>query len=369
MKKAAEKILCFLFAAALIFCVMPYDAAASEETGDTGDDAMQQALYLITQDPWDTGPAMPSSVHTYPGKVTVEEASEKLESFIEKFEGKFFTVSGSYCKASGVHATYCSNCLMSNVIATGWVRELVGMGELSASLCPTQYSYNGKQGSADGYQCFGFANFAHWYIFAERNTDKVTSTLEFTGPMTFETIRKARPGDVIRSNYYGGHSMVFINCDEDGFNVIDSNHTANSDGKSACIVKVHKVKYNSRYTVAVTGTANYDRTADCEHSYIPEVTPPTSTEKGYTTYTCRYCGESYVDNYTEPLGFPEGDINFDGKTDVEDAHIARLIAAKLIVPTEQQKTLGDVDGDGKITAVDANYIRRFAVGIIDSFPA
>ena len=48
--------------------------------------------------------------------------------------------------------------------------------------------------------------------------------------------------------------MIFISCDEEGFNVIDSNHTGNADGKSACIVKVHKVKYNPKYTVAITVT-------------------------------------------------------------------------------------------------------------------
>ena len=63
-----------------------------------------------------------------------------------------------------------------------------------------------------------------------------------------------------------------------------------------------------------------------------------------------------------------GDISGDGKVDVQDAYLARLIAAKLQTPTAEQKELGDVDGDGKITAVDANYIRKFAVNIILEFP-
>ncbi len=35
-----------------------------------------------------------------------------------------------------------------------------------------------------------------------------------------------------------------------------------------------------------------------EHSYVPVMTQPTCTEKGYTTYTCE-CGESYVDHYVD----------------------------------------------------------------------
>ena len=38
------------------------------------------------------------------------------------------------------------------------------------------------------------------------------------------------------------------------------------------------------------------------HEYEAVVTPPTCTEQGYTTYTCPEDGESYVDDYVEPLG-------------------------------------------------------------------
>jgi len=38
-----------------------------------------------------------------------------------------------------------------------------------------------------------------------------------------------------------------------------------------------------------------------KHSYTAVVTPPTCTEKGYTTHTCS-CGDSYVDTYTDALG-------------------------------------------------------------------
>ena len=62
------------------------------------------------------------------------------------------------------------------------------------------------------------------------------------------------------------------------------------------------------------------------------------------------------------------DINLDGSVNVMDAYYARLVAAKLIRPTEQQILLGDVDLDGKITALDANIIRKFAVKIITEIP-
>lgn len=39
-----------------------------------------------------------------------------------------------------------------------------------------------------------------------------------------------------------------------------------------------------------------------EHSYVAEVTAPTCSGEGYTTYTCSECGDSYVDNRTGSLG-------------------------------------------------------------------
>ncbi|MCD7845686.1 MAG: hypothetical protein LUG57_07535 [Oscillospiraceae bacterium] len=54
-------------------------------------------------------------------------------------------------------------------------------------------------------------------------------------------------------------------------------------------------------------TANYNKaTASYElavknHSYTSAVTDPTCTEKGYTTYTCSICGDSYEGDYTPIL--------------------------------------------------------------------
>ena len=42
--------------------------------------------------------------------------------------------------------------------------------------------------------------------------------------------------------------------------------------------------------------------ASCEHDYKTVVTKPTCTEKGYTTYTCAKCGDSYKGNEKAALG-------------------------------------------------------------------
>lgn len=155
------------------------------------------------------------------------------------------------------------------------------------------------------------------------------------------------------------------------------------------------------------GTISW-RAEECRHLLIRDtITEPLCDDEGYTEHTCEVCGYYYYDTYTAALGHtftdwyvytdPEGiepseerrdcercdyyesrplpgenpvfgDINLDGNVDVMDAYYARLVAAKLVVPTEEQLLTGDVDGDGKITAVDANYIRKFSAKIIQSFP-
>ena len=40
------------------------------------------------------------------------------------------------------------------------------------------------------------------------------------------------------------------------------------------------------------------------HQYIKTVTPPTYTEKGYTTYVCKNCSDTYIDDYVDALELP-----------------------------------------------------------------
>ena len=48
----------------------------------------------------------------------------------------------------------------------------------------------------------------------------------------------------------------------------------------------------------------------CDHEYASSVTPPTCTEAGFTTYTCKKCGASYTDSRVDPLGheWNEGEV-------------------------------------------------------------
>ena len=50
----------------------------------------------------------------------------------------------------------------------------------------------------------------------------------------------------------------------------------------------------------------YDTIPPLGHSYDAQITPPTCTSEGYTTYICR-CGHNYIGDITEPLAHTDGE--------------------------------------------------------------
>jgi hypothetical protein len=113
-----------------------------------------------------------------------------------------------------------------------------------------------------------------------------------------------------------------------------------------------------------------------DHDYEAEVTEPTCTEGGYTTYTCA-CGDSYVGDYVDATGHawsnwedvapgkeerscdtcgmteergktPVYDVNGDGAVEENDAR--DLLS--MLVGNSEPETLPDLDFDGAFTIYD-----------------
>ncbi len=77
--------------------------------------------------------------------------------------------------------------------------------------------------------------------------------------------------------------------------ISETNATCTQSGetKYAAAVIFNNVRYTD--TLTVTGKP-------LGHNYVAEVTEPTCTEGGYTTFTCSRCGDTYTDEETDPLG-------------------------------------------------------------------
>lgn len=59
-----------------------------------------------------------------------------------------------------------------------------------------------------------------------------------------------------------------------------------------------------------------------------------------------------------------GDVNRDGKISAVDARMVLQVVAGLLTETSERKYYGDVNGDGKLSAVDARMILQIVAGII-----
>lgn len=81
------------------------------------------------------------------------------------------------------------------------------------------------------------------------------------------------------------------------------------------------------------------------HDYVAVITLPTCTEQGYTTYTCSVCGDSYVSDYTEPLGHSYGAWEIYSYTEDEFSCTLKRVCAHDPTHTEiyQLPSLNEVD--------------------------
>lgn len=58
------------------------------------------------------------------------------------------------------------------------------------------------------------------------------------------------------------------------------------------------------------------------HDYTSVVTPPTETAQGYTTHTCKNCGHSYKDNYTDTVKYFTAKISSSGASGSDEVYIS-----------------------------------------------
>jgi hypothetical protein len=89
------------------------------------------------------------------------------------------------------------------------------------------------------------------------------------------------------------------------------------------------------YPPTLSGTANLSEEFTTGYSTPPPVTPPPAT----------------------------GDLNGDGKVNIQDATLGLRIVVGTVVPTDEQKAAGDMNGDGKIDVRDVTLILKKAVGL------
>lgn len=105
--------------------------------------------------------------------------------------------------------------------------------------------------------------------------------------------------------------------------------------------------------------------AGCKHSYSSVFTPPDCENRGYTTFTCRLCGHSYVDLYVAALGHSFTKYVSDGNATVDadgtkTARCDRGCGAKDTVADPGSRLPSTLSSD--IYAVSEEILRRVSPG-------
>ena len=98
----------------------------------------------------------------------------------------------------------------------------------------------------------------------------------------------------------------------------------------------------------------------CDHNYVAVVTAPTCTEKGYTTYTCSKCGDSYTGAETAALGHSFGEWAVTTAPTCEGRGVETRACTRCgAKETREVDALGHDYKNGKCTrcgAADPNYV-------------
>ena len=205
------------------------------------------------------------SVSVYANDISPEErALEKIHELASILDGTYFTTTQKACNNNA-----CGYCLNVNVTSCDWFVDLFGFS-VKKSQMAYQHFPNCTIVPPQGWSCFGFSVFAQWYIFSPSNDGKIGQDVinvasyasDRSVKLNYNTLTKyAKPGDAIRlMRGKGGHSMIYVSHDEEGFTVLDSNYTDSN------MVSLHKIPYTARYgsgsisscAIAITRAANYD---------------------------------------------------------------------------------------------------------------
>lgn len=95
------------------------------------------------------------------------------------------------------------------------------------------------------------------------------------------------------------------------------------------------------------------------HDYQEEITEPTCTEMGYTTYTCSRCGDTYRGDYTDAAGHKPGDwiIDQEPTTDSEGSkHKECEVCGETLETEEIEKIYNQATTDTHGEAIVGGYL-------------
>ena len=185
----------------------------------------------------------------------IQQRIEQLKTLSRQF----FTINGLPSDYSFA-ASAVFNVIEQNSDVRALMKKYKG-GYATSSVIPGHFTEQDSSGrAANANECYGFTNFALWYIAAGKPEDVVTSKLVVSGaPLTYDAAKKyCKPGDAIRLNGYHnrfgylGHSVLVISVNPDYITVIDSNWDMDGYDSHRCRINIHNILYDGNVAMTVS---------------------------------------------------------------------------------------------------------------------
>lgn len=127
----------------------------------------------------------------------------------------------------------------------------------------------------------GYNNYGHVAIY---EADRITYHQNFDNHPYIEKITYA----------YNGLSNPYWGVIRPDFTIHTHNYTSSITKQPSCTetgIRTYTCSCGDSYTESIAAKG---------HNYISTIVPPTTTDKGYTSYVCSYCQNNYKDNYVNP---------------------------------------------------------------------
>lgn len=195
---------------------------------------------------------------------------------------------------------------------------------IDASLAPVEGTEDGSVPSVEGYYLYGWRRYgtSTLWNFESNYTDANTSsmTLNAVYRLNSPTVTVTATGS---DSHAGGEITLNVQATHALDGVTYTYQWYKDGAEIAGATESTLVVFEAgSYTVKVTAGSGISPSYSLEtseatesaavvvtesgHIYATVVTPPTCTQQGYTTYTCKICGDSYVADYTDPTGHSFG---------------------------------------------------------------
>lgn len=149
--------------------------------------------------------------------------------------------------------------------------------------------------------------------------------------------------------------------------VLKNGYTSKNITESG-IVKVSYADINPNYDAGRLFEVEFEVIGTVPDGKLFVEVPVTLTVEDLRNYEDYKITPVVTDGKITMINTPYGDVNLSSDTTATDALMALYSNSQLIELTDEQKTVADVNGDGKVSAADALLILQYSAGEISNYP-